>query len=328
MLFAYHVKDGCLERMGSDAPLSDAIWIDLYQPQPEEAAAVQAALGVAVPALAEMEEIEISNRFHHEGGIDYMTVILPGIEPDGSQATGPVTFILTSAQMVTVRHHAPPPFETFPTRADRSSTGCGSHLHLFLGLVEEIVARLADLIEGTGRELDATAETVLSGSGGTLQQDELEAALRSVGGQGEALARVRLGLLTLERMLGVFTLWSGDKGAAGELKGYVKSLTRDIDALEVHADFLSGRVGLATDTTLGIISLAQNAIALEQNATSRILSVVAVLFLPPTLIASIFGMNFAWMPAVAWAGGFPLAMVLMVGSAAGTWAYCRWQGWL
>ncbi len=327
MLIAYRVTDEHLERLESDAPLFEAVWIDLCQPQAEEASAMRAALGVEVPALADMEEIEISNRFYHEGGIDYMTVILPGAQPDGGQATGPVTFILTPAQMVTVRHHTPPPFETFPTRADRSSTGCGSHLRLFLGLVEEIVARLADLIEGTGRELDATVKMVLSGSGGTLQQDELEAALRSVGGQGEALARVRLGLLTLERMLGVFTLWIGDKGA-GELKGHIKSLTRDIDALEVHADFLSGRVGLATDTTLGVIGLSQNAIALEQNATSRTLSVVAVLFLPPTLIASIFGMNFAWMPAVAWAGGFPLAMVLMVASAAGTWAYCRWQGWL
>jgi magnesium transporter len=325
---AYSVTDGRLERLGPEAPLSEAIWIDLCQPQVEEAAAVQAALGVAVPTLADMEEIEISNRFYREGGIDYMTVILPGAQPDGGQTTGPVTFILTATQMLTVRHHAPPPFETFPARADRSSTGCGSHLHLFLGLAEEIVARLADLIEGTGRELDATVTMVLSGSEGTLQQEELEAALRSVGGQGEALARVRLGLLTVERMLGVFALWITDKEAAGGLKGFIKSLTRDIDALEVHADFLSGRVGLATDTTLGVISLAQNAIALEQNATSRILSVVAVLFLPPTLIASIFGMNFAWMPALAWAGGFPLAMGLMVGSAAGTWAFCRWQGWL
>ena len=328
MLIAYRVTDGRLERMGPEAPLSEAIWIDLCQPQVEEAAAVQAALGVEVPTLADMEEIEISNRFYREGGIDYMTVILPGARPDSCPTTGPVTFILTPTQMLTVRHHAPPPFETFPTRAARSSTGCGSHLHLFLGLVEEIVARLADLIEGTGRELDRTVSMVLSGSEGTLQQEELEAALRSVGGQGEALARVRLGLLTVERMLGVFALWITDKEAAGGLKGFIKSLTRDIDALEVHADFLSGRVGLATDTTLGVISLAQNAIALEQNATSRILSVVAVLFLPPTLIASIFGMNFAWMPAVAWAGGFPLAMVLMVASAAGTWAYCRWQGWL
>ena len=328
MLFAYRVKDGRLEPLGADKPLSEAIWIDLYQPPAEEAAAVHAALGVEVPALADMEEIEISNRFYHVGEIDYMTVVLPGARPDGRQAAAPVTFILTPAQMVTVRHHAPRPFETFPTRADRSSTGCASHLHLFLGLVEEIVARLADLIEGTGRELDATVAMVLSGSEGALQQEELEAALRSVGGQGEALARVRLGLLTVERMLDVLMLWISDKEAAGSLKGYVKSLTRDIDALEVHADFLSGRVGLATDTTLGVIGLAQNATALEQNATSRILSVVAVLFLPPTLIASIFGMNFAWMPAVAWAGGFPLALVLMVASAAGTWAYCRWQGWL
>jgi magnesium transporter len=274
MLFAYRLDGQRLARQGPDAPLADAIWVDLYRPQPEQAARVQAELGVEVPSLDDMEEIEISNRLYREAGSDFMTVILPGARPDGTQASGPVTFVLTPERLVTVRHHAPRPFETFPGRAHGSTTGCGSHLRLFLGLVEEIIARQADLAEAAGRALDAIAVRVYAGNSEPLTPEELEGALRSVGREGEVVARVRLALLTLERMLSVFTLWVGDRPDAQGLKAPIKSMLRDIQALEEHADFLGGRVGLATDTTLGMVNLSQN-------ASVRMMSVVAALFLPP-----------------------------------------------
>ncbi|WP_210527201.1 magnesium transporter CorA family protein [Rubellimicrobium arenae] len=321
MLFAYRLVDRRLERLGPGADLREAIWVDLYRPQPEQAAKVQAELGIDVPTLADMEEIEISNRFYREDGNDFMTVILPGQTPDGTQSSGPVTFILMPGRLVTVRHHAPRPFETFAARADRSSTGCGSHIRLFLGLVEEIVSRFADLLEATGHVLDAIAARVYAGTNEALTSDELEDALRSTGRQGEVVARVRLGLLTVERMLSVFSLWTDDRDQSGNLKPYVKSMMRDMQALEVHADFLSGRVGLATDTTLGMVNLSQN-------QTVRIVSVVAVLFLPPTLIGTVYGMNFHNMPELDWPWGYPVALALMVLSAVGTWAYFKWRGWL
>ena len=154
-----------------------------------------------------------------------------------------------------------------------------------------------------------------------ITPEELEGALRSVGREGEVVARVRLALLTIERMLSVLTLWIGDRGEAQGLKAPIKSMFRDIQALEEHADFLSGRVGLATDTTLGMVNLSQN-------ASVRMMSVVAALFLPPTLIASIYGMNFEVIPELGWVWGYPLSLGLMVVSAVLTWAGFRWRGWL
>jgi magnesium transporter len=278
-------------------------------------------LGVEVPTLADMEEIEVSNRFYREDGHDFMTVVLPGQTPDGVQVSGPVTFILTPGRLVTVRHHAPRPFETFPMRADRSSTGCDTHQRLFLGLVEEIVSRFADLLEAAGRALDVIAARVYAGSSQPLTPAQLEEALRSVGREGEVLARVRLGLLTVERMLSVWGLWIEDRPEAKALRPHIKTLMRDMQALEVHADFLSARVGLATDTTLGMVNLSQN-------QTVRIVSVVATLFLPPTLIGTVYGMNFHNMPELDWVWGYPLALGVMVLSAVTSWAYFKWRGWL
>ncbi len=324
MLHAYRLAAGRLVPLTEGEPLSGAIWADLFRPSAAEAERVRAELGVEVPTLEDMEEIEVSNRLYREPGADYMTVVLPGHEPDGRQVTGPATFVLTPARLVTVRHHAPRPFETFPSRADRSSTGCETPARLFLGLVEEIVARLADHVEGASRSLDALAAQVYAGtarSGEALDAAVLGEALRAVGRVGETLGRVRLGLLTVERMLSVWGLWSDESGKGGGLRTHVKTLMRDIQALEVHADFLSGRVSLASDTTLGLVNL-------QQNQTVRIVSVVAVLFLPPTLIGTIYGMNFALMPELGQAWGYPAALGLMVASAVLCWAWFRWRGWL
>jgi magnesium transporter len=101
----------------------------------------------------------------------------------------------------------------------------------------------------------------------------------------------------------------------------VKGLMRDLQALEVHADFLSTRVALATDATLGMINLSQN-------QTIKIVSVVAAVFLPPTLIASVYGMNFDTMPELHWRWGYPMAVALMVAAAVGTFLFFRWKKWL
>jgi magnesium transporter len=321
MLFAYRLVERRLERLPPGADLGEAIWVDLYRPQPEQAAQVQAELGVEIPSLEDMEEIEISNRLYRENGHDVMTVVLPGKTPDGVQTSGPATFMMMPGRLVTVRHHAPRPFETFPLRADRSSVGCDTHLRLFLGLVDEIIARLADHIEAAGRSLDTIAARVYASTREALSQEELEESLRGIGRLGEDLARVRLGLLTMERMLSVFQLWNEDRPEARALKTPIKSMIRDMQALEVHADFLSGRVGLATDTTLGMVNLSQN-------QTVRIVSVVAVLFLPPTLIGTVYGMNFHNMPELDERWGYPVALSLMVLSALGSWAYFKWRGWL
>jgi magnesium transporter len=319
MLFAYRVQGSRLDRLSETEPLAEAGWIDLFRPTPEEEASVR-ALGFDVPTLEDMEEIEISNRLYRENGLDYMTVVLPGLDDDGDQITSPVTFVLSPTQMVTVRHHAPRPFETYPVRADKVGPGCIDPDRLFLSLVEEIIGRLADHLESGGRGLDLLARDAYDETE-TLTAAELRHALQKVGREGEAVSRVRIGLLTLERALSYFsqTLHEAHRGRV--LAPLVKGLTRDIQALEVHADFLSNRVALATDATLGMINLSQN-------QTIRIVSVVAALFLPPTLIASIYGMNFRVMPELDWDWGYPMAMGLMLTAAIGTYLFFRWKKWL
>ena len=273
-----------------------------------------------VPTLADMEEIEISNRLYRENGLEVMTVVLPGLSESRSPTSGPVTFILAPERLVTVRHHAPRPFETYPERADKSGPGCDRPERVFLGLIEDIIGRLADLLEGVGRSLDGVAGSVYRPVPGKDRAQVLQAALEQAGQEGELLSRLRLALLTLERAISFFGQGLADRGDAA-LRPMVKGLMRDLQALEVHADFLGQRVALATDATLGMINLAQN-------VTVRIVSVVAALFLPPTLIASVYGMNFAHMPELTQPWGYPAALALMLASAVGTWAFFKWKRWL
>lgn len=319
MIFLY-AKDGAgLRQLPPDAPLADAVWIDLYHPTDAQVAEAE-KLGLMIPSLADMEEIEISNRLYREDGLDYMTAILPGQTMDRQQASMPVTFIVGPDRLVTVRHHTPRPFETFSTRADKSSTGCASANHLFLGLIEEILGRQADLLEGMGKALDTSSRQVFTGDA-TQKPAILQNALVLIGAQGEVLSRVRLGLMTLERALAYYSQGLGEGAETRTLRAQAKARLRDLQALEVHADFLSARLAQTTDATLGMVNLAQN-------MTVRIVSVVAVLFLPPTLIASVYGMNFHNMPELDTAWGYPLSVGLMVGSALATYLFFKWKNWL
>lgn len=320
MLFAYRAEAGHLARMPQPVVLADALWIDLYRPLIEQSAEV-ALLGIAVPSLADMEEIEISNRLYREGGADHMTVVLPGLSASKMPMSGPVCFILSADRLITVRHHAPRPFETYPERADKVGPGCDRPELVFLGLMEEIIGRMADILEAIGRGLDDVAARIYQGGTTGLQADVLQTALEQVGREGDLLGRVRLALLTLERAISFFGQTLADRKGADVLQPLVKGLMRDLQALEVHADFLASRLALASDATLGMINLSQN-------VTVRIVSVVAALFLPPTLIASIYGMNFAEMPELGLHFGYPLALMAMLASAIGTYLFFKWKRWL
>ncbi|MBI1171426.1 magnesium transporter [bacterium] len=304
------------------SPVEGALWLDLCKPTPEEMASA-AGLVPEVPSLADLEEIEISSRLYREDGFDYMTVLVPGLSrEDGvTPITGPVAFILGKGRLMTVRYHSTRPFETYAPRAEKVGLGCGGPDRVFLGLCDEIIGRIADLMEGAGRELDKITKAIFSTEGLGPEASVLQMALETSGRQSDLVGNCRLSLLTLERALGFFRIGLEDKGAVEPLKATIIGLTKDIQSLEVHGDYLSSRVAQATDATLGMINLAQN-------TTVRIVSVVAVLFLPPTLIASVYGMNFRVMPELGFTYGYPMAIGLMVGSAVLTWRVFKWKKWL
>ena len=320
MLFIYNLVNGRLVPAPDDAPIADAIWIDLCKATPEEEARVL-PLVPEIPTLADLEEIEISARLYRDGDHDYMTVMVPGLTEEKHPFSGPVTFILGPTRLVTVRHHTPRPFETYAPRADKMGLGCDRPERLFLGLIEEIIGRQADLMEGAGRALDLVTRSVFHSGPYGHTAAFLQTSLENSGRQGDLVSHCRLSLLTLERALGFYLLAPDDRTVPDMVRPVVAGLLRDIQSLEVHGDFLSNRVAQATDATLGMINLAQN-------TTVRIVSVVAVLFLPPTLIASVYGMNFRVMPELEWIAGYPMAICLMIASGALTYMVFKWKKWL
>ncbi len=316
MLIAYAASDG---KLSAGADPARALWIDMIRPDRAEMDAVR-AFGADVPSLSEMEEIEISNRLYREGGLDFMTVVIPSL--GGTvPITGPVCFILGKERLITVRHHAPRPFETYPPRADKTGPGCDAPDLIFLGLMEEITGRIADILEGAGKVLDGLMHDVFTPAQKGAPPVSLQTSLETTGLQSEIVAKVQLSLLTIDRALAFFQTTLADRPSHDLQRAALTGLQADLRSLSVHGDYLSGRVSQATDATLGMINLAQN-------AAVRSLSVVAVLFLPPTLIASIYGMNFKDMPELAQPWGYPAALGLMALSAAAAWAVSKWKGWL
>jgi len=319
MLYTYTNQAGRFTRLAHDARLTEAVWIDLSSPTPEQVAAVE-ALGIPLPSLEEMEEIEVSSRLYRKGGMDYMTVALPGLAENEAAVLAPVTFIVCDERLVTVRYHRPRPFEAFADRLGQEAFETTSVAGTFLALADEIIAWFADILETIGKSLDEISARVFS-EGSERETALLRAALQTIGRQGERLGRVRAGLLTMERALSFFGQSLKSKHDGQALIETIHDLQGDIAALGVHVDFVSSRISMLDDATLGHINLAQN-------ATVRIFSVVAVLFMPPTLVASIYGMNFRLMPELTEAWGYPAALVLMLASAALTYLFFKWKKWL
>lgn len=296
-----------------------AIWLDLAEPTEAERAETGRLIGFQIPSRADQDEIEQSSRLYLDNGAPVMTILLPARSGAEAAEMGPVTFIITERRLVTVRHHHPRPFETFPSRAAKASPGCGSPERLALGLLEEIIDRLADITENVGREIDALSRAVFRPVSGADQ--DLKETLRRIGANDALVMHLRESLMTLERMLGfMVSVIEARHGADGELGGVLEGQLRDVKTIVEQANFLTQKTGLLLDATLGLISI-------EQNGIIKIFSVVAVIFLPPTLIASIYGMNFAHMPELEFAWAYPGALVLMLVSAVLPLIWFRWKGW-
>jgi magnesium transporter len=302
----------------SEGDLAAASWLDLLAPTEDERGQISRLLGLEVPSRADQEEIEQSSRLYLENGVPVMTVLLPA--RSGAQATEiqPVTFIMAADRLVTIRHHSPRPFETYPQRAGRASLGCRTVEQMALGLLEDIIDRLADITENVGREIDALSRSVFHPE--PTARSDLQAILREIGAKDALVMHLRESLLTLERMLGFLVPVMEARKAGRDVKGTLKSQLRDVRTIAEQASFLMQKTGLLLEATLGLINI-------EQNGIIKIFSVAAVVFLPPTLIASIYGMNFRHMPELDWWLGYPMALGAMVVSAVVPLVYFKRKGW-
>jgi len=299
----------------------DSVWIDLLNPTGEEERALERALGVEMPTHEEMREIEVSSRLYQEAGGTYMTATVLAKSDTAQPEATVVTFILVDEILVTLRYGEPAPFRTFAARCLRQSMLRASGEAVLMGLLDAVTDRLADLLERVGIDIDAISRDVFDPSPGVSHGgDFFKNMLHRIGRNGDLTSKCRESLVSINRLL-TFINSVSDIPARKDIDSKMPTLIADVHSLSDHATFLSSKVNFLLDATLGSVNI-------EQTQIIKLFSVAAVVFLPPTLIASIYGMNFEHMPELAWNLGYPLAIVLMIASAIAPYLYFKYCRWL
>jgi magnesium transporter len=319
-----HLEIAACDLASVPAKPAGAAWYDLFDPTPEEDRFVEASLGIDIPTREEMKDIEPSARLYKEAGAEFMTMTaMTNLDTDQPMKS-PVTFVLRENILVTVRYSDPKPFKLFVVRASKPGGVLrGGGEAVMLGLIEAFIDRLAQVLENTSDEIDHISHEVFRRRGGSDKREpqDLQLVIERIGRKGELLTMTRESLLSILRLTSFHQAGGEGKKATAALRQEAKTLQRDATALADHAAYLSNKVNFLLDATLGLINL-------EQNQIIKIFTVASVAFLPPTLVASIYGMNFDVMPELKWMFGYPLAIMVMVGSAILPFAYFKRRGWL
>jgi magnesium transporter len=304
------------EACGLGAPL-DSLWIDIVDITKEEETFVERLIGHEIPTRAEMQEIEASSRLYREGMASFMTAtLLIKTETENPESTA-VTFILTKERLVTLRYAEPWSFRTFAQRAGKSEVTTAEQA--FVTLMDTTIERLADMLELVALELDHVSAQVFRKMD-QIHDSRLQRTLLKIGTCGHILTKVRESLIDKNRII-TFAQQSTQEWMSAEERSRLKALLHDVQTLTDHATFLNGKINFLLDATLGLINI-------EQNRIIKIFSIAAVIFLPPTLVASIYGMNFKHMPELEWYLGYPMAMAIMICSVVTTiWVFRR-RRWL
>lgn len=325
MLTAYLPRDHSLERVvvpeGGSVP-PGAIWIDLVAPSPEEDRAVETAIGIAIPTREEMAEIEPSSRLYIENGVRFMTGTLIYHADTERPATTAVTFILGGGRLVTVRYEDPRPFAIVASRLSRSCPSTATGESVLIDLLDAIIDRAADILERIAAEVDLVSRQIFEPTG---KRDDpgraYQSILRAIGRKGDLNSKVRESMVSIGRLVLFLANEAEGLKLERDQRTLVRSMARDVTSLTDHSTFLANKITFLLDATLGMVSL-------EQNNVIRIFAVLSVILMPPTLIASAYGMNFRNMPELDWIYGYPFALGLMLVSSIVPYLFFKWKRWL
>ncbi len=330
MIRVFTLNGGQLElhELAENEPLPEhAIWIDLLEPTKEDDQRVEFLTKVAIPTREDMKEIEESSRFYVENGAHYMTTpLLHSVDTD-QPGMQPITFILSANRLITVRYCRPRSFllfEKYATKPGNSFiTPSCEGFSIFLGILESVTDRAADILEGISARLEEESAHLFHSNPRNqgLSTQAFRKAMRHLGREGSLLSKLLEALAGLSRLVVYVEALQHAEKPKSKAIARVKSIERDAKSLTDHVEFLQNKITFLLDTIIGLVSV-------EQNAIIKIFSVAAVGFMPPTLVASIYGMNFKHMPELEWTFGYPLAIVLMILSALLPLAFFRYKGWL
>ena len=316
--------DGSIVDANAQKIRDEAAWIDLQEPTKDEEELVERCIKVDVPTKDEMAEIEPSSRLYERDGTLYMTVsALWGIE-EGTPATTPIGFVLAGNRLVTIRYATPKPLRAFEQHAIRDPELVRDGPTALIRLIDAIIDRLADEIEAVGASMEHLSQEIFQSDRDErrIPAARLTKLLTAIGRNQTLLTKIRYSAVSTLRMLS-FLAGSNfaHDGKHLDLRHHLASLTSDTASLSEHSSFLSDNLTFLLDASLGLISI-------EQNAAMKLFSWAAVVFLPPTLIAGIFGMNFKYMSELNWRYGYPISLALMLVSAVGPYFYFKRRGWI
>jgi len=298
-----------------------ALWIDLIDPTIEEDRKVEDFVGGPVPTKSDPDYTEPLEAHYAENGARYMHASVLSEPEDTPDITG-VTFVMMPAVLVTVRYHPAGAFDIFGHKLCKSPPQVLSSDAVVVGLINTVLNRSAGALSKAGNNLDQIASVVFRAKGDQAQRNRIYAnTLDALGREDEKISNLRESMVTIERLL-LFLLAEGrPSNAPKAVRDATSAALRDLKSLEEDASFKAQKIQFLLDATLGLINLAQNDVI-------KLFSVLAVIFMPPTVIASIYGMNFKEMPELDWHWGYPLAIILMVCAAIGPYLFFRWKNWL
>lgn len=325
MIRAYR-RDGSVEVIGNEPTAGDfpedIIWIDLIKPTLEEEHLVEARIGIPLPTPEELKDIEPSSRLYVEHEAIYMTASLLYRTDSTYPLLTDIAFILYRGRLITIRYAEPKSFALFSASLLRLNGQCDTGAKLLGHLLETIVDRTAEILETLAARLDALSITIFVNRKAAKRRPPrfLEDKLLDIASHHQLVSKLRDSLVSLSRLV-IFLQAQPIVRREEEAAELCTIVARDIQSLGEHAAFVGTNITFMLDASLGLINV-------EQNAIIKIFSIASVVFLPPTLVASIYGMNFHFMPELGWNLGYPLALFAMLLSAIIPFLFFRWKGWL
>jgi magnesium transporter len=325
MLAVYVPNGHSLERRvmvsGEEVP-DNAVWLDLVNPAPGEDKVVERLLGVGVPTREEMQEIEVSSRLYVEQHARFMTATLMCNSDTAVPKTTAVTFILSTHRLVTVRYDEPRPFTLVSNKLARNCPSNITGESILLDLLDAVIDRSADILERIGTEVDQVSHDIFEPDSQTADQPlSYKDILKAIGSKGDLTSKVRESLVSIGRLLLFLANEAEGMRWPKDVRLQLQAMQRDVLSLSDHASYLTNKITFLLDAMLGVVTI-------EQNNIIKIFSIAAVALMPPTLIASIYGMNFRHIPELEWTFGYPYALVLMVCSAILPFVIFKWKKWL
>lgn len=325
MITTYALKEGHLvsEEISDHKKLTDksTVWIDLVAPTADEIASVEKAFQIELPTPDEMKEIEISSRLYQEGRAQIMTSSIVYRIDTADPQTGEVAFVVLPETLITVRFAVPRAFQLYSGRAQTGDIACTTPTAITIGLIEAIIERQADLIERLQHQTEVISHQIFEITRHDYTREKRHAiSLKEIGKVSVTASRVRDSLVSLSRLLTYFRNFTMEQKAEATVRQRIKTAQQDVQSLGTYVDHISSRLTFLMDATIGLIGI-------EQNQIIKLFSVAAVMLMPPTLIASVYGMNFKHMPELDYTWSYPVVIGTMIVSAIVPFIYFKYKGW-